>query len=71
MKAIQELTPFPLWVAIPHILDELPIPVGTGQYIDFARSELSKLGVQNKKFLVGGHSLGSAAIAKWAHSAPD
>lgn len=68
MKAIQELTPFPLWVAIPHAIDELPIPVGITEYIDFVKAEYKKLGVTNTKFFYGGHSLGGTSIAKWAHT---
>jgi len=36
-------------------------------YINFVKSEYKKLGVTNTSFFYGGHSLGSAAIAKWAH----
>lgn len=71
MLAIQELTPFPLWVAIPQILDNEPIPVGITLYIDYVKGELKNLGLTNTKFFFGGHSLGSAAIAKWAHTAGD
>jgi len=68
MQAIQEQTSFPIWIAVPHILDQMAIPVGTGEYIKFVKDELKGKGFTSAKFLFGGHSLGSVAIAKWTHS---
>ena len=43
LKAIQEKVPYPLWVAIPHIIGDLPIPVKLGYYVNSAKSELEKV----------------------------
>jgi len=72
LRAIQEKTPYPLWVGIPHIIDDLPIPVGLGVYIDNIKGELEKKhGFAPKKFFYGGHSLGGTSIGMWAHSNPE
>lgn len=69
LKAIQEKVPFPLWVAIPHIIHNLPIPPGLGVYIESAKSELEKKhGYKAEKYFFGGHSLGGSSIASWAHT---
>lgn len=69
MKAIQNKVPFPLWVSIPHIINDLPIPVGLGVYVNNARDELkNKYGVNVEKHFFGGHSLGGASVAGWVKS---
>ena len=37
---IQEKVPFPLWVAIPKILGDQPIPVGISLYMDAMKANL-------------------------------
>lgn len=68
LKAIQEKVPFPLWVAIPWILDDLPIPVGLSGYVNSAKDDLEKNGFKADKYFFGGHSLGGSSVASWAHS---
>ena len=69
LKAIQEKVPYPLWVAIPHIIGDLPIPVKLGYYVNSAKSELEKKhGYKADKYFFGGHSLGASSIGSWAHS---
>lgn len=69
LKAIQEKVPFPLWVGIPHIVDNLPIPVGLGVYVDDMKSELeSKHHYKADRYFFGGHSLGGSSVGSWAHS---
>lgn len=68
LQAIQLKVPFPLWVAIPWILDDLPIPVGLSGYVDSAKDDLQNNGFKSDKYFFGGHSLGGASVASWAHS---
>jgi hypothetical protein len=68
LQAIQEKVPFPLWVAIPWILDDLPIPVGLSGYVDSAKDDLEQKGFTADKYFFGGHSLGGSSVASWAHS---
>ena len=69
LKSIQQKVPFPLWVGIPHIVGDLPIPVGIGLYVDSVKSELqNKHGFKADKYFFGGHSLGGSSIGSWAHS---
>lgn len=68
LKAIQEKVPFPLWVGIPHIIHDLPIPVNLGAYVENMKDELEKKhGFKSDKYFFGGHSLGGSSIASWAH----
>jgi hypothetical protein len=69
LRAIQEKVDFPLYVAIPHFVGDLPIPVGLGVYIDSAKGDLKKNhNLDLSKFYFGGHSMGGSSIASWAHS---
>jgi len=68
LQAIQLKVPFPLWIAIPWILDDLPIPVGLSGYVDSAKDDLEQNGFKSDKYFFGGHSLGGSSVASWAHS---
>jgi len=69
LRAIQEKVPYPLWVAIPHIIGDLPIPVKLGHYVNSAKKELEKKhGYKADKYFFGGHSLGASSIGSWGHS---
>jgi len=68
LQAIQLKVPFPLWIAIPWILDDLPIPVGLSGYVDSAKDDLQQNGFKSDKYFFGGHSLGGSSVASWAHS---
>jgi len=65
---IQKKVPFPLWIGIPHFINELPIPVGIDYYVDNIISEFeTKYNFKSDKYFFGGHSLGGASLASWAH----
>jgi len=40
LKMIQNNVPFPLWVGIPKIIDDQPIPVGISIYMEAIKTEL-------------------------------
>ena len=68
LKMIQEKVPFPLWVAIPKIAFNTPIPVGISVYMDAMKANLKlEKGFEAKKYFYGGHSLGGASTADWVH----
>jgi hypothetical protein len=72
LKMIQENVPFPLWVGIPKIIDDQPIPVGISIYMDAIKAELKvHPSFKVEKFFYGGHSLGGASIADWVHNNPE
>jgi len=68
LQAIQGKVPYPLWVAIPWILDDLPIPVGLSEYVNSAKNSLEQKGFKADKYFFGGHSLGASSVGSWAHS---
>ena len=56
-------------MGIPHIVGDLPIPVGLTVYVNSVKSELEKKhGFKSDKYFFGGHSLGASSIGSWAHS---
>jgi predicted esterase len=71
LKEVQEKVPFPLWIGIPHIIFDMPIPVGIWRYVDNMKSELRDKGVKSEKFFYGGHSLGGSSISGWVHKNPE
>jgi len=72
LKAIQEKVPYKLWVGIPHIVGDLPIPVGIGAYVTNMKKDLKKNhGVNVEKYIYGGHSLGASSIASWVQGSAD
>jgi len=59
-------------VGIPHIVGDLPIPVGLSVYVNNVKAELEKKhGYKAQKYFFGGHSLGASSIGSWAHSNTD
>lgn len=63
-KAIQEKVPYRLWIAMPHIVGEMPIPPGLGIYVDDIKKDITQTyKVKVDKYIYGGHSLGGASIA--------
>jgi hypothetical protein len=72
LKAIQEKVPYKLWVGLPHIVGDTPIPEGIGYYIDNMKSDLKENhGVNLTKYIYGGHSLGASSIASWVQDNGD
>lgn len=59
-------------MGIPHIVGDLPIPVGLSVYVNNVKAELEKKhGYKAQKYFFGGHSLGASSIGSWAHSNTD
>ena len=70
MVAIQEKVPFPLWVTMPHFINNYAIPVGLSIFADKAKHDLkAAIGdkVKIEKYFYGGHSLGGSAISIYVH----
>ena len=66
MIAVQNKVPFPLWVALPHFVGNLAVPVALSVFANEAKSALNKAsGVEVKTFFYGGHSLGGSSVSTY------
>jgi hypothetical protein len=69
MMAIQDKVDFPLLVALPTVPGDMAIPPVVGLMISTAVEDLRvKKNFVADKMFYGGHSLGGASIASWAHT---
>ena len=72
MVAVQEKVPFPLWIAIPHFIGNLAVPVDLGRFADRAKKDLKAAignapGPQLTSYFYGGHSLGGSSVATYVN----
>lgn len=71
---IQAQVPFPLWVALPQMIDNVAaIPKGLSDGVDRIKRLLNKAGLPKGSFIFfGGHSLGGAMVVDYVNaSSPD